>query len=431
MKRHLLSMLLLAVASSAAAQTAPPASTSDGAVRIEREGAAGSVPATQAPIVVVSGDKLNATSRANTSSGNVEVGAVNSGQRRSTTLNPTAGGVGLGTSTASQPATVVRQGAVTRWTAQSQACPQYYNGTITWEREEKQTVVSGWTPTGAQRNYANACVAQVVTRWVPRNSACASGYSGSNTWEAEQASTAGGPYTDTGNTRAHASSCAAIVTTRWVGRNAACAAGYAGSNTWEAEQKSTAGGPYTDTGATRNHVNTCAATVDTRWVGRSAACPAGYGGSNTWEAQQTSTAGGPYVDTGATRNHVNTCAPLARPEFKPTGRTCAAWSGQYTSNQMMCNGEWQYDYSVWDQLAANMPDYVYGARALCNVQDYPGGPQAGICTEIVSTPPVPATCTVGQRYTFGSHSVSYNPGNTGQMDADMDNQQDMTEYVCQ
>lgn len=430
MKHHLLSVLLLAVASSAAAQTAPPASTSDGAVRIEREGAAGSVPATQAPIVVVSGDKLNATSRANTSSGNVEVGAVNSGQRRSTALNPTAGGVGLGTSTASQPATVVRQGAVTRWTPQTQACPQYYDGSISWEREERQTVVSGWTPTGAQRNYANACVAQVATRWVPRNSACASGYSGSNTWEAEQASTAGGPYADTGNTRAHASSCAAIVTTRWVGRNAACAVGYAGSNTWEAEQQSTAGGPYADTGATRNHVNTCAATVDTRWVGRSAACPAGYGGSNTWEAQQTSTAGGPYTDTGATRNHVNTCAPLVRPEYKATGRQCHSYSGQYTSNQTICDNQEDWDGSKWMALAQYSPGVIDGGKPMCDRGDYPPGPSGGYCVESISSPPVPATCSPGQRYTFEFQSVSYNNGTSG-WDADMDRQNGLIEYLCQ
>jgi len=110
------------------------------------------------------------------------------------------------------PAVAIRTGAVTQWVARSSSCSAHYTGQITWEAEQRKTVVAPvWADTGAIRNHKDECTPVVDTTWVSESAACASGYSGSNTWEAEQSSTAGGPYVATGNVRNVVNTCALIV----------------------------------------------------------------------------------------------------------------------------------------------------------------------------------------------------------------------------
>lgn len=306
--------LLLAMAAVAGAQQRP-AKTFDGAVvvdgRPQQQGSerAGSAP----PLVVVSGSRVDPTTWNPADTGQVVIKGVNSGVSQSVLVNPGAAAK-LSGSGAGQPATVVRTGANKRVVKYTSACPAFHSGTITWDQEEIRTVNDpNWKPIGPKMNLVDTCTPIEEFRWVAEAQACPAYYNGSITWQAEERRIGGGPWARTGRTQNRVESCTPVVETRWVPASQGCPAYYTGSITWQAEEQRVGGGAWTPTGRTQNRVDSCTGIVETRWVGASAGCPAGYAGSNTWEAEERRTAGGPWYATGATRNASNTCAPVAKP----------------------------------------------------------------------------------------------------------------------
>lgn len=260
------SLLTIALATATAsagaqAQSVVNQSTQDGAITISNDAdLTGGRVRTQAPIIIVSGSKSTTTSWGAQGTGNLTIRSPLSGLTAATSqLNPSGAAASVNASAATQPPTIIRTGSTSRWVPQTQACPAFYTGTITWEAEEVQTVVSAWRPTGTTRNYTNACVATVETQWVNQSQGCQAYYSGTNTWQAEQRRSGGGPWSYTGATRNASNTCTAIVETQWVGVSGGCPSGYSGYHNWEAEQRRSGGGAWSATGATRNDQNTCTA----------------------------------------------------------------------------------------------------------------------------------------------------------------------------
>ncbi|WP_372165890.1 hypothetical protein [Xanthomonas euvesicatoria] len=261
MRSSILAIALAAAIAGAQAQSVANQPTQDGAITINNDAdLTGGRVRTQAPIIIVSGSKSTTTSWGAQGTGNLTIRSPVSGLTAATSqLNPSGAAVNLNAAAATQPPTIIRTGSTSRWVPQTQSCPAYYSGAITWEAEEVQTVVSAWRPTGTTRNYQNACVAIVETQWVAQSQGCPAYYSGTNTWQAEQRRSGGGPWSYTGATRNASNSCTAIVETQWVGVAGGCPAGYSGWHNWEAEQRRSGGGAWAATGATRNDQNTCTA----------------------------------------------------------------------------------------------------------------------------------------------------------------------------
>ncbi|WP_144422876.1 hypothetical protein [Xanthomonas arboricola] len=320
MRPSILAIALATVIAGAHAQSVVNQPTQDGAITISNDAdLTGGRVRTQAPIIIVSGSKSTTTSWGAQGTGSLTIRSPVSGLAAATSqLNPSGAAVNLNAAAATQPPTIIRTGSTSRWIPQTQSCPAYYSGAITWEAEEVQTVVSTWRATGTTRNYQNACVAIVETQWVAQSQECPAYYSGSNTWQAEQRRSGGGPWSYTGATRNASNSCTAIVETQWVAQSQGCPAYYSGTNTWQAEQRRSGGGPWSYTGATRNASNSCTAIVETQWVGVAGGCPAGYSGWHNWEAEQRRSGGGAWAATGAVRNDQNTCTAPPPPTPTPT-----------------------------------------------------------------------------------------------------------------
>ncbi|WP_144422768.1 hypothetical protein [Xanthomonas arboricola] len=261
MRSSILAIALATAIAGAHAQSVVNQPTQDGAITISNDAdLTGGRVRTQAPIIIVSGSKSTTTSWGAQGTGSLTIRSPVSGLTAATSqLNPSGAAVNLNAAAATQPPTIIRTGSTSRWVPQTQSCPAYYSGAITWDAEEVQTVVSTWRPTGTTRNYQNACVAIVETQWVAQSQGCPAYYSGTNTWQAEQRRSGGGPWSYTGATRNASNSCTAIVETQWVGVAGGCPAGYSGWHNWEAEQRRSGGGAWAATGATRNDQNTCTA----------------------------------------------------------------------------------------------------------------------------------------------------------------------------
>jgi len=212
-RQYPISLALLGLMNHAAAQSVAEMRTYDGSVQVQRDPDATSrdraLP--PAPIAIVNAGKEGATAWAKGSTGQTTLKAISGTQDRNSTLNP-SGDIDQAGSYAAMPAVAIRTGAVTQWVARSSSCSAHYTGQITWEAEQRKTVVApAWADTGAIRNHKDECTPVVDTTWVSESASCASGYSGSKTWEAEQSSTAGGPYVATGNVRNVVNTCALIV----------------------------------------------------------------------------------------------------------------------------------------------------------------------------------------------------------------------------
>ncbi len=267
------------------------------------------------------------------------------------------------------------------WQPASASCPSGQSGSITWERERVRTRTrsyacpegttalpaetigswSGYSYTGAERNYVNSCVNNCVapaSTTATRTQSCPSGQTGviteSQTTSWSCPSPTGSPVSSTSAWTVTSNTCASTCSpppSTTATRTQSCPSGQTGviteSQTTSWSCPSPTGSPVSSTSAWTVVSNTCAATCTapaptTTGIsrplsnqGRDVGCPAGQTG-NHWQTRTVTESG--------TRTTSWACPG-------PTSSTTETWSGSYTygawtTTSNTCQSSLQYFWEI-------------------------------------------------------------------------------------